>query len=431
VGLDVMHRPPIWGSSSVLARTRVRGGQDIAPRPLPGSVRSALGIRAARIVGGGGSPAQVWLAETAAGERLVVKALASGDGIVDGHDLGSFMLKPRQIRAVHAQLPLLSPSYVRLVGEWHGPGWAAYAMPFYQGEYVTAPLRGDDPDVPGFFRQLGTVFRTLTEFGYAAQDRAAPPGQFRSAHLDRLRRRLPVLRRYLDPELFGDDPIVINGRSCRTLPGLLSDLAEDDRLHRRLQPPRLCFPVHGDLNLGNLLVRPALSGSTFVVLDPRGVLQFWDPIYDFAKSLFSLTVFDRALAAGFALSTRPDRGGRWAEYRVALRDGQRGYLAAAVGFAPFLQQLPFVGEWASADPGWRHRLFFSHAVHCLAEAACRLSDRKPRTYDDARGWDACLVLARGLYLVGLVLLNDLLATPDEVEPSGHLGWLAADRPQSG
>jgi hypothetical protein len=162
-----------------------------------------------------------------------------------------------------------------------------------------------------------------------------------------------------------------------------------------------------------------------VVLDPRGTLRFWDPVYDFAKALFSLTAFEPGLASGFAVSRRAGTGDR-PSYRVALRGDHRGHLAAAVRFLPFLDRLPFAAELDRVDPGWRRRLFYTHAVHCLAEAACRLSDRKPRVYPDATGWDACLLLARGLYLIGLVLLNDLVGTAGEVSPRAHLGWLAAE-----
>ncbi len=407
------------------APARARPSPGGAARPLPDRIGAALHVQTARLIGGGGSPAQVWLVRTAGGDSLVVKVLAARDGIVDGHDLGSFSVKPRQIRAVHRWLPRLSPYYAEVVGEWRGPGWAAYAMPYYRGAEVTAPLRREGIHLPGFLAELEGIFRVLTELGYAAWSRPAPPGQFGSVHLDRARRRLPLLRRYLDPELFSADPVLVNGRQCLTLPRLLSRLSADDRLNAALQPARLHFPVHGDLNLGNLVLRPGTGVPRFVVLDPRGTLRFWDPVYDFAKSLFSLTAFEPALAAGFTVTHRPDPAGR-SHYQVSLRGDHRGLLDAAIEFVPLLARIPFVAELDRVDPGWRRRLLYAHAVHCLAEAACRLSDRKPRAYPDARGWDACLLLARGLYLVGLVLLNDLVGAAEDVSPRAHLGWLATD-----
>jgi len=388
---------------------------------VPAPVRAALGVREARPLRGGGSPAGLWLTETGSGERLVVKVLRGRDGTVDGHDLATFRLKPRQIRAVHRRLPGLSPGYVRVVGDWSGPGWAAFAMPHHSGRPVTAALDRADADLPAFFGRLDGIFRVLTEHGYAADRRPAPADHFRAEHLDRLRRRLPLVRRHLDPALFADDRVVVNGRGCRSLPRLLDALDADERLAAALRPGRLSFPVHGDLNLGNLLV----VEDGFVVLDPRGTLRPWDPVYDLAKSLFSLTVFEQALAWGFTVRRGTGPAGV-PSYEVALRGGHASYPAAAVRYLPFLERLPFAAELDRDDPGWRRRLLVTHAVHCLAEAACRLSDRKPRAYGAVRGWAACRLLATGLCLVGMVLLEDVLAAAGDVPAERHLGWFGAE-----
>jgi len=390
---------------------------------VPAPVLQALRVRAARPLGsggGGGSPARLWLVQRASGERLVVKVLHGRDGTVDGHDLATFERKPRQIRAVHARLPGLSPSYVRVAGAWRGPGWAAYAMPHHTGGPVTAPLDRTDPDLPAFFATLRRVFTPLTEQGYATDRRPSPPDHFRRVNLDRIRRRLPLLRRHLDPRLFGDR-LAVNGRPCRGLPRLLDALGADDRLLAALRPGRLSFPVHGDLNLGNVLV----GDGGFVVLDPRGTLEPWDPVYDLAKALFSLTVFEQALACGFTVRLRAVRDGTPC-WDVALPGARRSYPTAALGFVPFIEALPFAAELDRDDPDWRQRLLVTHAVHCVAEAACRLSDRKPRAYGEVRGWAACRLLATGLCLVGIALLDDLVPAAGDVAPERHLGWMGPD-----
>ena len=338
--------------------------------------------------------------------RLVVKALAQRDGLVDGHDLGTFVRKPRQIAAVHRMLPELSPYYTSVVGSWQEPGWAAYAMPHHDGRAVTWPLDGQQPDVDGFLRDIGAVMRVLTEAGYAQRSWPAAPGHFLTTHLDRVWRRLPMLSRHLPAELFADQPIVVNRRQCRSLPRLLTEVGADDDLVATLRPARLAFPVHGDLNLGNLLIRRGFPDPDFTVLDPRGVLAPWDPVYDFAKSLFSLTTFERAITAGLRVD-RSASGGH-PRYTVAFSDQRNGYLAAAGRFVPTLAELPYFRHLDRMDPNWRTRLRFAHACHCLAESACRLSDRKRRAFGAVRGWDACLLLATGLLLLGIRQLDEAL-----------------------
>ena len=392
-----------------------KAGSAPAPVParasadIPAPVVAALDLADAVVDPAGGSSATVWRARTGPGARLVVKALAERDGLVDGHDLETFVRKPRQIAAVHRELPGLSPYYTSVVGCWRGPGWAAYAMPHHDGQAITRQLDGPRPDVDGFLCDVGAVLRVLTDAGYARRSWPAPPGHFAVMHLDRVRRRLPMLRRHLPARLFTAEPIVVNGRRCRSLPRLLAEVGADNTLLAALQPGRLAFPVHGDLNLGNLLVRRGAPDPDFTVIDPRGVLAPWDPVYDVAKSLFSLTSFERAITGGLvidrAIRSRPHVGG----YTVSFADDREGYLTAAERFIHVLGNLPYFRTLDRVDPNWRIRLRFAHAFHCLAESACRLSDRKHREFGAVRGWDACVLLSAGLLLLGIRQLDELLA----------------------
>lgn len=381
----------------------------IPPVPVPDPVIAELGIADAVMDSTGGSSATVWQVNTEGGLRLVVKALTERGDLVDGHDLATFARKPRQIAAVHQGLPGLSPYYTSVIGCWQGPGWAAYAMPHYSGQALTRPLDGERPDVDDFLRDVSAVLRVITENGYARRSWPAPPDHFASTHLARVARRLPMLRRHLRAELLADQPVVVNGRRCRSLPRLLTEVAADDGLLARLRPGQLAFPVHGDLHLGNVLLRRGSPEPEFTVLDPRGVLTPWDPVYDFAKSLFSLTIFERAITRGL----RVDRS---AGYTVSFMDDRDSYLLAADGFLPALAELPYLRHLDQVDPHWRTRLRFAHACHCLAESACRLSDRKYRAFGQARGWDACLLLSAGLLLYGIRQLDELL---DEVNSARH------------
>jgi hypothetical protein len=373
----------------------------IPPVPVPEPVAAELGIVDAVLDPGGGSSATVWRVVTERGAHLVVKALATRDDLVDGHDLGTFTRKPRQITAVRTERPGLSPYYTRVIGCWQGPGWAAYAMPHHAGQPVTRPLDGSRPDVEGFLGDVSAVLRVITENGYAPRSWPAPPGHFMATHLDRIQRRLPVLHRHLPAGLLADQPVVVNGRCCRPLLRLLAEARADDALLARLQPRQLAFPVHGDLHLGNVLVRRGGPDPEFTVLDPRGVLTPWDPVYDFAKSLFGLTIFERAITSGL----RVDRSGG---YTVSFIDNRDSYRVAAERFVAVLAELPYLRHLDQVDPDWRIRLRFAHACHCLAESACRLSDRKHRVFGETSGWDACVLLSTGLLLHGIRQLDELL-----------------------
>lgn len=375
---------------------------------IPVPVVEDLRIVDAVMDSNGGSSADVWRAHTEQGSRVVVKTLTERDGLVDGHDLATFIRKPRQIAAVHQELPGLSPYYTRVIGSWQGLGWAAYAMPHHHGRPVMSALDGPRPAVDGFLADVSDVIRILTEQGYGRQSWPAPPDHFLTTHLARVRRRLPMLQRHLPAQLLADQPIVINGRHCRPLPQLLAEISADRALLARLRPGRLAFPVHGDLHLGNVLLQRGGADPEFIVLDPRGVLTPWDPVYDFAKSLFSLSIFERAITAGLRVEHPARIGERSGGYTVSLTDGRDSYLTAAGRFVPTLAELPYFKHLDEVDPHWRIRLRFAHACHCVAESACRLSDRKYRAFGDVHGWDACVLLSTGLLLHGIHQLDELL-----------------------
>jgi hypothetical protein len=394
-------------------------GLDLAHRDalceVPERVRGELAVQAAHRLHGGGTPARVLLCEDGSGRRVVVKVLRAGAGAVDGHDLGSFVRKPRQIAAVHRDLPSLSPHYVPLIGAWQGPAWGAYAMPWIDGVPPVTLLARGQAGTSEFGRAVRSVFEVLGEHGYAASMSEAPAGHGQAAHPGRVRRRLPLLARHLDAVLTSAGKLRVNGRTIAPI-GELLGRAERPGVLAVLQPAALWYPVHGDLNLGNLLIRPGRpgQGSEFTVLDPRGITSHWDPVYDAAKALFSLTLFDAAMAGGFAIDREHGR-----EYAVRLREPAPALAGAAADLPGLVASTGFFRTLDGSDPLWRRRLLYAHAFHVLAESACRLSDHTYRALPGgASGWAARRELATGLYLCGLLLLDSLLCGPPD--PENHL-----------
>ena len=382
---------------------------------VPGRVRDELGVQAARLLHGGGTPARVLLCETGSGRRVVVKVLRAGAGAVDGHDLGSFLRKPQQIAAIHRDLPGLSPHYVPLAGAWQGPGWGAYAMPWVDGQPPVTLLGGGGAASGEFGRTVRLAFEALGEHGYAASRSPAPAGHGQAAYPGRVRRRLPLLARHLDAALTCAGTVRVNGRVIAPAGELLARAGRPGA-RLALQPAALWYPVHGDLNLGNLLVRPGRPGQEpgFTVIDPRGITSHFDPVYDVAKALFSLTLFDAAMAGGFAIGGGPAR-----EYTVRLREPDPPLASAAAELPGLVASTGFFRALDRSDPLWRRRLLYAHAFHVLAESACRLSDRTHRVLPGvAAGRAARRELATGLYLSGLLLLDSLLCGPPD--PENHL-----------
>jgi hypothetical protein len=185
-------------------------------------------------------------------------------------------------------------------------------------------------------------------------------------------------------------------------------------------------PAHGDFNTRNVLLstRPGATAADFRLIDPRGSTEPWDPVYDLAKTLFSLSVWDPALRTGFSVR----RAGRHG-YRVAFRQPVfPGYRAAIHAFLPRLRSHEGLSDLFRDDPAWLDRLLLTHDLHVLAEAPCRLSDPKPKP--DLRGAESAPAeLALGHYLLGTLLINDLaaqLSRTGRVDAGRHLA-LVTDR----
>ena len=367
---------------------------------FPALLVRELQAESVRPLEAGTGPARVWRVTTPK-DVLAVKVLRRGAGIVDGHDIRSFLKKPAQLSRIHRELPGLSSFYVDVVGVWDHTSWAAYAMPFVEGAAAVSPA--SPPDVA--HDRLNHVFGVLTEHGYARTRRDRSDDHVRD-HVAKIRRRLWVLARRLPRDLLDGQRIMVNGTSCRPIGPLLQAIEGSSQLLRMLLPRLVSYPVHGDLNLNDVLASPRRPES-FTVIDPRGTQSYRDPIDDFAKALFSMTVFDRSLTSGVRIWRTPARRERPTSYVIRAVDPYSRYADMATMFVEILGRLPFGDELDRVDPHWRVRLAFFHAFHALEEATWRLSPRAPRPAP-AAARDP-LTLATALCALGLRLLEQAIA----------------------
>lgn len=379
----------------------------------------------------GGSPARVHRATAEDGSEVVLKVLAAHPGAVDGHDLGSFHGKQRQIEEIRSRAPALAERYLPVLDTVEGDGWAATTTPYLPSEDLAACLRrtGDGGEEL-FFRRTAAVVQALLADGYATASCEVPPGHLAQMHIGRFLRRLPVLEEHF-PDLAGRDELVVNGRLLRAPAPLLRDLLERERDRlAALAPARLMFPAHGDSNIRNLLFETADGAAPEPwIIDPRGSVEPFDPVYDLAKILFSLTVWDPMLRLGVRAERDPAQEGAYAA--AFRRPVYPGYRSAAHAFLDRLDEAG-AGDLFGADPHWKQRLLLTHDLHVLAEAPCRLSDRKPKP--DAGGRHSPPgELALGHYLMGTELLNDLAEqwadTPGDLDPHRHLAVATGGPPQ--
>lgn len=360
-----------------------------------------LSIADRRQLEGGGSNATIYGFDRG-GSGYVVKFVRTGTELVDGHDAVSLRRKADQLQLLRETCPRLSSRFVQPAAVYAGEDGCAIVMPRIDGRPLLELLAGvDEPD--GFFGVLGDVLTELIDHGYLTSSVPARSGTFAAVHLDRVERRLGVVRANIDPVFL--DGAVINGVRCPSVEDVLARLRSSPELLAALDPPRLHFPVHGDLNADNVFLRRrgAAGDLDFSVLDPRGTVEHWDAMYDMGKLLFSLSGLHAGMSAGFTVHRRA--GG----VEVDVRFGQTAaFEAAADRFQDFLAGLPAFRRLTEGDPHWRLRLQMSTAMHMLAEVACRFSDSKVRKIGSSSGHGVQQELAVGLYSMGIVTLTRFL-----------------------
>jgi hypothetical protein len=380
-----------------------------ALRPAASSLAdflAALPLATGSVLHGGGSNATV-RGFCLDGREYVVKFVRAGSEFVDGHDAATLARKATQLRLIERHCPRLASRYALPLSEYRGADGAAVVFPFVSGQPL-ADLLDDDATAGSVPALLRRVLTELLEHGYRTRRTRAPSGTFARLHIDRIERRLPVLRRYLPAPLLADG-LVVEGEAGLGADELIARLRSRHRLLELLDPPWLYFPVHGDLNLGNVLVR---GPDDYTVLDPRGVTSPWDLVYDLAKMQFTLAGLHNAMRSGFAVTVSAGRTGT--ELRARVRSGQSAvFETMADDFPGLVAALPAFAPFQAADPHWRLRLQMTLAMHALAEAPCRLSDRKPRAMGGRSGLPLRVELAAGLHLMGSVLLARLLRLSDD------------------
>ena len=99
---------------------------------------------------------------------------------VDGHDISSFSAKAEQVTLIRKQVPALAAIMVPIQEMWSGNGWAAYVMPFVEGEPLVNVLTRPEPTG---WPQLQHIVEHLLTHGYGPSSKPAPADWAHRHHL--------------------------------------------------------------------------------------------------------------------------------------------------------------------------------------------------------------------------------------------------------
>lgn len=325
--------------------------------PVPGHILRWLdghGYRPMAEVHGGGSDAALVLAKTSSGGASIVKWARTSWGQVDGHGSDALVRKARQHIWLRRNADWFANTYPRLLLVRDAAG--AFTVTDYieaanLEDQIISGATGKDRNSESPVNFCINRYITIIESGLAAG-----VGHFHSQNwpeidsLTRVKRRLMFISK-VSEEI--STSIASQWRSLdrtiSSLPGSpLSRLADLVSLNE----PVRGFPLHGDLNLSNVLLSNSDTPRNYLI-DPAGIHRWRDPLYDVAKALFHLALI---IPIKISLSTE------------ALRDTGEVFQRLAV---ELLQVASTRNELAARSAV--RRLIGYYASHILAEAACRVS----------------------------------------------------------
>lgn len=171
------------------------------------------------------------------------------------------------------------------------------------------------------------------------------------------------------------DSICINGKNYISWRATFNSCYREE-----LFPCIECLCVHGDLTLLNLVFDEV--SSEIKMVDPRGALEIWDPLYDLSKLKFSISGFSSIITNNYDLS----HNGLTSTYRVNY--DKNGLLDELnVKFYETLLQIKGFERLISSCPNWKAMLSFYESCHYLSDVLYRFN-----TDCDPKSSIACLIL---------------------------------------
>ena len=326
---------------------------------LPGELMSLLGP--GRICGffrgGSGSVTFRYLSER--GDHFV-KFIPDRLNCVDGHGPEALQAKAAQVQLIHASAPRLSPAvpFVKVVRLRDG---SALLSPFVSGHSPYRQL------VCGQLDDFAETMRRLLDLlgleGYGL--RSSPisdPHLIYSRRVDLRLQYLTALWSEVGESEFG----YLSSSGLNDIRELTREVGDQ----RQLLPEKGFFPVHGDLNLLNVLSQP--KGRGVFLVDQRGIIDDWDPVYDLGKMLLTICIQG-------PLESYPN------EFRAEIRRGVpfvvvKRRLSSMDWHERGVQELRrAICEWSfrrSIDEDcyrlWL-KILYAMATHALSEAGNRIS----------------------------------------------------------
>lgn len=184
--------------------------------------------------------------------------------------------------------------------------------------------------------------------------------------------------------------LVINNSVCKHPLAIINAIRKDKKLLEMFRPRIEGFCAHGDLTFLNMVFDR--ESEKFRLIDSRGYIGGWDPLYDFGKLKFTISGFGKIINREYEVNE--DDG----KYHISFTGNKNGLAHLSKINKSFLNdvnQNQYFQLLTENEPYWKQRILFAEAIHYLADIPYRLLlDGSPKA-------------AIGTFLLGTKYLNEV------------------------
>lgn len=168
-------------------------------------------------------------------------------------------------------------------------------------------------------------------------------------------------------KLANPSDLVINDIVYKHPLAIIGAIRKNKELLEIFRPRIERFCAHGDLTFLNMVFDR--ESDKFRLIDSRGYIGNWDPLYDFGKLKFTISGFGKIINREFEVN---EDGGRYCINFTGNRDGLVQLSSLNMSFLNDIYKNKFFRLLVENEPYWRQRILLAEAIHYLADIPYRL-----------------------------------------------------------
>lgn len=314
-----------------------------------------------------------------------VRKIAIYDG-VEGNGIAKVAKETEYYEYIFEHMPDLASLYPRLLDATAGETFSSETIEYLPGKNFYESMKVGEFPAPIYRESLINFISTLSK--HATKDRApiANPDEALDAYyIERSLSRLNPIKNLVTIQ----DNVVINSNKYLAPHIILKELLQNKQLRSFIKPHIESFCFHGDLTLLNTVF--IHDTQEIKLIDPRGHIGKWDPLYDYGKLQFTLAGFGEFVVSTEPMVSQAKNGTftiNFEQIPQVSRELDSDFLEILANDEAFKSNI------IPNEPYWRQRIMFAKATHFLADIPFRLFT------------DDTTATALASYVIGTYYLNE-------------------------